>query len=42
MTEKSKMPIFEEHHVKHTRKEKRPQDVGELNKTTDHEEAASC
>ena len=42
MTKQEDMPQFEEHHVKHTRREKRPDDVGELNKTNDNEEAASC
>jgi len=39
MTSKEDMPRFEEHHVRHTRKEQRPADV---NKTNDNEEPASC
>lgn len=40
MTPKEKMPVFDEHHT--TRKEKRPDDIGDLNMTNDNEDAVSC
>ena len=40
MTLPANMPKFEEHHVKQSRKEQRPKDVGTLNKTNEND--ASC